>query len=154
MANIKGVQTIGNVLLLSVDSDPSASAGTTAPVGSLAIITGGCGIWVKNSALATDWCQCCGSIQAAISASDIDWNITYAYKTLAANTTFTFSNAVDARTIVVAITNTASNYTVTWPTVKWANGVAPTQTIGAFTDIYTFVRINGVVYGSYVQNLS
>ena len=89
----------------------------------------------------------------AISASDIDWNASQTHsKTLSANTTFTFSNATDGQTIVVAITNTASNYTVTWPTVSWSGGVAPTQTTGAKTDIWTFVKIGSTIYGSVVQN--
>lgn len=91
---------------------------------------------------------------AAIAASDINWSLSAVFtKTLAANTTFTFSNTVDGRTIVVALTNTASNYTVTWPTVLWSgSGTAPTQTIGAKTDIYTFIKIGSVIYGSAVQN--
>lgn len=92
--------------------------------------------------------------EASISASAIDWNVTHHYKTLGANTTFTFSNAAAAKTIIVAITNTASNYTVTWPTVKWSGGVAPVQTTGAKTDVYTFTQINGVIYGAVVQNIS
>lgn len=86
--------------------------------------------------------------QSNISASAIDWNFTHLYKTLSANTTFTFSNLADGKTIVVAITNTASNYTVTWPTVDWGSAGTPVQRIGAVTDIYTFVRINGTIYGS------
>lgn len=94
-------------------------------------------------------------LQSAIAASAIDWNYTHLYKTLSANTTFTFSNAADAKTIIIAITNTASNYTVTWPAaVKWTGGTEPTQTVGAKTDIYTLTQINGVIYGSYVQDLS
>lgn len=90
---------------------------------------------------------------ASLAALDIDWATASAfYKTLAANSTFTFSNLADGRTISVALTNTASNYTVTWPTVSWAGGVAPTQTTGAHTDVYTFIRINGTIYGSAVQN--
>jgi hypothetical protein len=86
--------------------------------------------------------------QSSISASAIDWTYTHLYKTLSANTTFTFSNVADGKTIVVAITNTASNYTVTWPTVDWGSAGAPVQRVGAVTDIYTFVRINGTIYGS------
>lgn len=90
-----------------------------------------------------------------ISASDIDWSAGTAFtKTLAANTTFTFSNTQDAQTIVVGLTNTASNYTVTWPTVKWSGGAAPTQTTGAKTDVYTFVKLGSTFYGSAVQNFS
>ena len=89
----------------------------------------------------------------AISASDIDWNASQTHsKTLSANTTFTFSNATDGQTIVVAVTNTASNYTVTWPTVSWSGGVAPTQTTGAKTDVYTFIKVGTTIYGSAVQN--
>lgn len=88
-----------------------------------------------------------------ISASAIDWSLSGTYsKALAANTTFTFSNAVDGKTIVVALTNTASNWTVTWPTVIWSGGSPPTQTIGAKTDVYTFVKIGSTIYGSVVQN--
>lgn len=92
-------------------------------------------------------------VESAIGASAIDWAVATTFtKTLGANTTFTFSNLADGKTINVALTNTASNYTVTWPTVKWSGGTAPTQTVGAKTDIYTFIRIGGVVYGSAVQN--
>lgn len=91
----------------------------------------------------------------AISASDIDWSLSPSHsKTLAANTTFTFSNATDGQTINVAVTNTASNYTVTWPTVKWAGGAAPTQTVGAKTDVYTFTKVGSVIYGNVSANHS
>jgi hypothetical protein len=91
----------------------------------------------------------------AISASTIDWALAFTHsKTLAANTTFTFSNAIDGKTIIVFITNTASNYTVTWPTVLWSGGAAPTQTVGAKTDIYTFVKAGANIYGSAVQDIS
>lgn len=91
---------------------------------------------------------------SAIGASNIDWSLSGVYtKTLGANTTFTFSNQTSGQTIVVRLTNTASNYTVTWPgTVKWAGGVAPTMTIGAFSDVYTFVHDGTDIYGSFVQN--
>jgi hypothetical protein len=89
----------------------------------------------------------------AIAASAIDWTLGATFtKTLAANTTFTMSNATDGRTIVVAVTNTASNYTVTWTGVTWSGGTAPVQTIGVKTDVYTFVKVGAVIYGSAVQN--
>jgi hypothetical protein len=90
---------------------------------------------------------------ASVAALDIDWAAAGTqYKTLSANSTFTFSNVANGRAVVVAVTNTASNYTVTWPTVSWKGGVAPTQTVGAKTDIYSFIRINGVTYGSVIQD--
>lgn len=90
---------------------------------------------------------------SALAALAIDWAVAGTFsKTLAANSTFTFSNAVDGETIIVALTNTASNFTVTWPSVSWTGGTAPTQTIGAKTDVYTFVKIGSTIYGSVVQN--
>jgi hypothetical protein len=92
----------------------------------------------------------------AISALDINWAAGAVFaKTLTANSTFTFSNTTDGDTKIVALTNTASNYTVTWPAgIKWTGGAAPVQTTGAKTDVYTFVKIGSTIYGSVVQNLS
>lgn len=88
-----------------------------------------------------------------VSALDINWSIAQTFKkTLGANSTFTFSNVTDGRTIVVALTNTSSNYTVTWPAVTWTGGSPPVETIGAKTDVITFVKIGSVIYGSSVQN--
>lgn len=96
----------------------------------------------------------CTNTSAIITGTDIDWTVAdYRYKTLNANTTFTFSNVTEATTITVVLTNTASNFTVTWPAiVEWAGGVDPIMTIGAKDDMYTFVMINGVIRGTYVQN--
>jgi hypothetical protein len=90
----------------------------------------------------------------AVAAMAIDWTPGDVFsKTLAAGgaNTFTFANATDGQTIVVALTGAAS--TVTWPTVKWAGGVAPTQTASG-TDIYTFIKIGAVIYGSALQAMA
>jgi hypothetical protein len=90
----------------------------------------------------------------AVAASSIDWSLTPVYtKTLSANTTFTFTGAVAGQTIIVRLTNTASNYTVTWPTVKWAGGAAPVMTVGAKDDVYTFIYDGSTYYGSYIQDM-
>jgi len=96
---------------------------------------------------------------SAIGASDIDWstlkNVDGLYtKTLSANTTLTFSNVTAGQTIVIAITNTASNYTLAWPAAaKWSGGTTPTQTIGAKTDVYTCKAYDSTnAYCSAVQN--
>lgn len=91
-----------------------------------------------------------------IAASDVNWALSNTfYKTLAANSTFTFSNDQEGKTIVVAITNTAGNFTLGWPAaVQWANGSQPVLTIGVKTDVFTFVKINSVIYGSVVANMS
>lgn len=90
-----------------------------------------------------------------ISASEIDWSKGPSHsKTLSANTTFTFANALDGQTINVAVTNTAGNYTVAWPALQWSGGSAPTQTVGAKTDIYTFTKVGANIYGNVSANHS
>lgn len=80
---------------------------------------------------------------AALAALEIDWalgkNIDYLHTvTLAANSTFTWANVAAGQTMVIAVTNTASNYTLGWPAAaKWSGGAAPTQTTGAKTDVYS-----------------
>lgn len=93
---------------------------------------------------------------SSIGASNIDWSLSNTFfKTLGANTTFTFSNETDSQTIIVAITNTAGNFTASWPAgVLWTNASEPVLTLGAKTDVFTFVRINAVIYGNVVPNMS
>lgn len=95
-----------------------------------------------------------GGATVAISASNVDWSLGSIFtKTLAANATLTFSNQASGQVIVVRLTNTASNYTVTWPVaVKWSAGSAPTQTVGAKSDVYTLIYDGTNTYGSAVQN--
>ena len=76
------------------------------------------------------------------------------YITLSANLTISFSNATDGQVITILILNTASNYTVTWPSMKWQGAVAPTMTTGAHYDLYTVIYNSTVAnyLGAYVQN--
>jgi hypothetical protein len=88
-----------------------------------------------------------------ISASAIDWSLSNVHtKSIGStDTTFTFSNTQDGQCITVIITSTTG--TVTWPTVKWQNGSAPTQTANS-TDVYTFVKAGSTFYGSYIPAVS
>lgn len=89
----------------------------------------------------------------AVAAMEIDWALGPVHtKTLAAGAnTFTFSNQASGMVIVVRVTGAAS--TLTWPTVKWPGGVAPTQT-ALGTDVYTFVHDGTSIYGSVVQAMA
>jgi hypothetical protein len=85
-----------------------------------------------------------------LAALAIDWSVSGSFsKTLAAGAnTLTFANQTSGAIIVVRLTGAAS--TVTWPTVKWAGGVAPVQTASG-TDVYTFFYDGTTIYGSVVQ---
>jgi len=94
-----------------------------------------------------------GGGSVAIAAYAIDWSLgAVFYKTLGAGAqVFTFANVTDGQTIVVEVTGAAS--TLTWPTVKWAGGVVPTQTASG-TDVYTFIKRGANVFGSVVQAMA
>jgi hypothetical protein len=97
------------------------------------------------------------TVVTAMGALAIDWALGNAFtKTLASGgNTITFSNDTDGQTINVALTSHASGSTVTWPAaVRWTGGTEPTQSTPSKTDIYTLIKLGGVVYGSYVQDLS
>lgn len=134
---------------------------TTGSTLTKATLTSGMGISVVNGPGSITLSQAVVA-PVAISASDIDWSLVPSggvlYKTLAADTTFTMSNVTAGKTVIVDLTNTASNYVVTWPTtvsgipVTWSGGTPPVQTVGAKSDTYTFVRVNGAIRASVVQN--
>jgi hypothetical protein len=81
----------------------------------------------------------------------------YFSQTLAANTTYTFSNPGDVQAFQMEITG-ASTYTVTWPaSVDWVTGTAPASPSGGKANLYTFLTDDGGT--SYIglltaQNLS
>jgi len=55
MANIVSERTLGNVLFLQVDANPSISPGVAAPMGSLAIILNVGDMWQKIGSADTAW---------------------------------------------------------------------------------------------------
>ena len=85
-----------------------------------------------------------------VSATTIDWATgSNFYKTIALNTTFTFSNTLPGQSITVTI-SAAGSYDVTWPaTVVWSGNIAPRQTAST-TDIYFFHNINNIIYGDII----
>lgn len=93
------------------------------------------------------------ALVSALAALAIDWSLAPTFtKTLAfGSNTFTFANQTAGRVIVVRLTGAGS--TVAWPSVRWAGGVAPTQTTSG-TDVYTFFYDGSNTYGSVVQAMS
>lgn len=92
----------------------------------------------------------------AVAALAIDWTAGGVHtKALASGAnTFTFSNAAAGMVIMVRLTSHAAGSTVTWPTVLWAGGAAPTQSTPSKTDVYTFVHDGTSIYGSVVQDMA
>ena len=87
-----------------------------------------------------------------LTSTSIDWSSAEVFvDTLNASVSYYFDNTLDGKTIVVAITN-PNSHSVTWPsTIKWPYGRPPVQSGGGRTDVWTFIRINAIVYGAVVQ---
>ena len=76
----------------------------------------------------------------AVAALDIDCSAgNYFTKTIAANSTFTFSNVPASRAFAFTLEVVNTSGTITWPaTVRWPGGTAPTLTTNR-THLFTFV---------------
>ena len=94
----------------------------------------------------------------AVAALAIDCSLgTYFTKTIAGNSTFTFTNAPSGRAFGFTLELTHTSGTVTWPAaVKWPNDTAPTLVTGK-THLFTFVtddtgsRWRGAALANYVN---
>jgi hypothetical protein len=94
--------------------------------------------------------------QDSLLSSTIDWNNgNCKIKSLSANTTFNMINTINGAQITVVVYN-GGNYTIAWTCseapILWSNGIPPVQTTGGKTDIYSFIRAGGKIYGTFIQN--
>ena len=71
-------------------------------------------------------------------------NGTLQYKTLSGNTTFTES-LVDGQAVTLMVDD-GTVYTITWPTITWVGGVAPTLPTSGYAVIELW-QVNSVLYG-------
>ena len=86
--------------------------------------------------------------QYVLSGTVIDpANGTIQYKTLGANTTFTESLA-DGDYVTLMIDD-GTAFTITWPTITWVGGSAPTLELAGYNVIELW-QVNGVVYGAFI----
>ncbi len=75
-------------------------------------------------------------------------NGTIQYKTLTANTTLT--EALTTGQAVLLAIDDGTAYTITWPTITWVPGSAPTLQTTGYTFILLF-KIGSTLYGNYNQ---
>lgn len=97
-------------------------------------------------------------ITATVPLTNVNWatiqNTVGLYtKTLSANVTLVFSGAIAGQSINFRITQGASAYTVTWPTIKWAGGTAPVITTTSGKADIVSIFFDGIdYYGTFIQN--
>ena len=74
-------------------------------------------------------------------------NGTIQYKTLSADTTFTES--LSDGDYVTLMIDDGTAYTITWPTITWVGGTAPTLEPTGY-NIIELWQVNGTVYGAFI----
>ena len=146
--SLQAADLVSPVIAGGHGSDTASTVGATS-------LTGASSVPPPDNVIFSDKSASGQPPSVVLSSTVIDWSVAGAYsQTLSANTTFSFVNNTDGVSIAVILTNTASNYTVTWPAgIKWSGGSAPTQTVGAKSDAYTFTQVGSVIYGIADQNL-
>ena len=112
--------------------------------------------YVKNGLLIEPLSGAYNLPASSITGTVIDWTLYNAFfKDISANTTFTFSNLVEGKTITVALRNTtgATVLTVNWPTAKVDPGYSGAINPGKDA-IFTFMRINNTTYLTAVKDFA
>jgi hypothetical protein len=69
--------------------------------------------------------------------------------------TITLSNLSEGQTFNLVMSTTGSAYTVTWsPTIVWPAGKVPVPsvTVGRY-DVYTFLKVGGVIFGNCLKDM-
>jgi CBS domain-containing protein len=91
----------------------------------------------------------------AVSALDIDWSLgNFFYKSVAANSTITFSNTQDGKAVTFLIENTSgATITLTFPTLVKDATYELTVDAGK-KNTYTFAKINTDVVATYISRMS
>lgn len=87
---------------------------------------------------------------------NIDWSQGLVFfKTISANSTFTFSNVEDGKVITLSVKNTsASNVTITLPSGLWRDSSVDLTVEPSKKNVYTFIRENGETSVSFVSKLT
>lgn len=80
----------------------------------------------------------------------IDCSLKSIAKKTGGTATVTLSNLAEGQTFVLEVLSTGSAYTITWsPSVKWPEATIPTPSAGSsLSDIYTFIKIGGQIFGA------
>ena len=90
-----------------------------------------------------------------INTNEINWNSSeFFHRAIISDTTFVFTNDLDGKVKVVSVKNISSNAVNTYfPTMKWQGGQAFTLINPGSTTVFTFIKMNGTVYASAIEEI-
>jgi len=126
----------------------SITGGTVTGITDLAVSDGGTGASTAPAARVN-----LRNPSLPLTANDLDWSLSdNFYVTLTAPIAVTFSNAQDGQRIdFVVVADPALSMAITWPAaVKWPASVVSTLVANGSTGVFTFKKINGLIYGDVV----
>lgn len=87
----------------------------------------------------------------------LDCSTQSTFRKAGGSATLTLTNLAENQTVTVLIESTGAAYSIGWAgyTFRWQWGTVPTPTASSGKyDLYTFTKINGIVYGSSVLEMS
>ena len=90
-----------------------------------------------------------------ISTNEVNWNVSeFFHKAISSDTTFVFTNDQDGKAKVLSVKNISSNaINVYFPTMKWQGGQAFSLINPGSTTVFTFIKMNGTVYASAIEEI-
>ena len=95
-------------------------------------------------------------LDIVVAALDIDWALGDTYsKSIAAASTLTFSNDVNGKSIILAVTNTdTTDHAITLPVGVKSDLNYDGTVVNGTTTLFTFVKINNVVYVAEIKEIA
>ena len=126
----------------------SVTGGTITGITDLAVADGGTGASTAPAARVN-----LRNPSLPLTANNLDWSLSdNFYVVMTGAIVVTFSNAQDGQRIDFAVVaDPAFSSAITWPAaVVWPDSVVSTLVALAHTGIFTFKKINGVIYGDVV----
>jgi hypothetical protein len=151
LLNESGVEKLVGPEIVKTTTAPTVSDDSTLgyAVGSMWLNTN-TNVMYRASSVSTGvavWEQLNYPRSKALSALDIDWNAgEMFYKTISADSTFTFSNVTEGRSVTLVITNSSgSTVSLAFPSGVYKTAGALPISAGQ-SALYSLMRINGITY--------
>lgn len=93
-----------------------------------------------------------------VAITTVDWSLANSFfMGLGGDRTLSFLNATNGQTIRVTVSqDSTGGHTLHWPAgIKWQGGTEPHVTLTAdHTDVFSFFQVDGVIYGSVLQDFA
>lgn len=90
-----------------------------------------------------------------ISTNEINWNVSeFFHKAVSSDTTFVFTNDQEGKAKVLSVKNISPNaINVSFPVMKWQGGQPFSIINPGSTTVFTFLKMNGMIFASAIEEI-